>query len=90
MGYDIEKQNVIEPEIIIEDGENLSNHKPAPGLLGGFRGITIWALSAIAGLLTSILMFALFLAAAVIIAVPALVLSLFGKKPNIKIFKYKI
>jgi len=90
MTQEIQKQQVIEPEIINEQGENITRqsedcdipHVAGRGVLTLFGGLF--------AVLAGIAMFVLFLVVAVIVAVPLLILSLFGKKPKIKVFKYKI
>jgi hypothetical protein len=90
MKYEIKKQNIIEPEIINERGENLSRtdacgEAPAGRVPGSLRAI----IGAVAGVLVTVTIFLVFALIAVIIIVPVLLLSLFGKKPDIKIFKYR-
>ena len=78
MANDLKKQDAIEPEIINERGENLTR-PPKSRSSGGVPG----------GLL-AVGMLLIFAVITVIIAVPVLILSLFGRKPNIKIFKFKL
>lgn len=90
MTQELEKQQVIEPEIINEQGENIS-HQSEDCDLSHAAGRTM--LTVFGGLLSAVVgvaMFVLFLAVAVIVAVPLLILSLFGKKTNVKVFKYRI
>jgi len=90
------KQDVIiEPEILDEGGNKITPkpyvaeeeikqkfnpvRKGIMGILGGF--VT---------LVTGAMMFCVFLIVVILFAIPLFILSLFGSKPNIKIFKYKI
>ena len=90
------KQNkVIEPEILDESGNKImpkpyiaeeelkqkfnTVRKGVIGLLGGF-----------VSLVTGAMMFCVFLVIVILFAIPLFILSLFGSKPNIKIFKYRI
>ena len=78
MSNELKKQDAIEPEIINERGENLTRppgRQSAGGVLGGLLAVSM------------LLVFAVI---AVIIAMPMLILSLFGRKPNIRIFKFKL
>ncbi len=84
--YMTNNQKPIEPEILDEAGRPISaapkHEEPRRAVVG--------ILSGIVALLSGIMAFIVFLVIAVIIAVPLFILSLFGKKPNVKIFKYKI
>lgn len=82
-------QTPIEPEILDETGRPISqtrhtsvNDEPRKAVVGILGGIV--------ALLSGIMAFILFAVIAVIVAVPLFILSLFGKKPAVKIFKYKI
>ena len=75
MSKELKRQTAIEPEIINERGENLTRPRPKAAAAGG---------------LGAVVTLAAFMVLAVIIAIPVLILSLFGKKPNIKIFKFKL
>ena len=77
MPHELKKQSAIEPEIINEYGENITRRR------------TSKSSTAAAGLLAVITLM-IFAVITVIIAVPMLILNLLGRKPNIKIFKFKL
>jgi hypothetical protein len=90
MTKDLEKQQVIEPEIINEQGENITRQKEDCDFSRAAGRSVLTVFGGLLATLAGIAMFILFLAVAIIVAVPLLILSLFGKKPNVKVFKYRI
>ena len=90
MTKDLEKQQVIEPEIINEQGENITRQKEDCDFSRAADRSVLTVFGGLLATLAGIAMFILFLAVAIIVAVPLLILSLFGKKPNVKVFKYRI
>ncbi len=90
MTKDLEKQQAIEPEIINEQGENISRQREDCDVSRAAGRTMLTVFGGILAALAGVAMFILFLAVAVLVAVPMLILSLFGKKPNVKVFKYRI
>ncbi len=90
MTKDLEKQQVIEPEIINEQGENISRQSEDCDISRAAGRTMLTVFGGLLAALAGIAMFILFLAVAIVVAVPLLILSLFGKKPNVKVFKYRI
>lgn len=90
MTHDLEKQQVIEPEIINEQGENISRQSEDCDIPHAAGRTMLTIFGGIMATLAGLAMFVLFLVVAAIVAIPLLILSLFGKKPNIKVFKYRI
>ena len=90
MTKDLEKQQVIEPEIINEQGENISRQSEDCDIPRSAGRTMLTVFGGLLATLAGIAMFILFLAVAIVVAVPLLILSLFGKKPNVKVFKYRI
>ena len=91
MTQELEKQQVIEPEIINEQGENISRQREDCDFSRAAGRSVLTVFGGLLSVLAGIAMFVLFLAVAVIVAVPLLILSLFGKKnnmSNIKVFKF--
>ncbi|MDR0953176.1 MAG: hypothetical protein LBM71_03180 [Elusimicrobiota bacterium] len=96
MAQKTKNPQIIEPEVIINgepmltpreesSKQDASRHK-IPTAAFALHGILGGVLTIILG----ILMFLLFIFVAILAAIPMLIMSLFGKKPNIKIFKYRI
>lgn len=90
-----EEQEIIEPEVYDESGRKISS----PGApraesikrdLNPLRKALMGVLGAAAALLSGFMMLCVFLVVFAIMAIPMLILALFGRKPNIKIFKYKM
>ncbi|WP_428066074.1 hypothetical protein [Candidatus Proelusimicrobium volucris] len=90
-----EDLEVIEPEVFDEQGRKISSpgepraesvKRDFDPLRRGLMGV----LGAAAALLSGFMTLCVFLAVFVVMAIPMLILSLFGRKPNIKIFKYKM
>jgi len=84
MKHEMQKPQVIEPEIFIPgNSQPFEQRVHAAEVAGGaLRGVFAFAIAAIT--------FVLFLIVIAVLAVPILILALFGRKPNIKIFKYRI
>jgi hypothetical protein len=86
MKAELAKQAVVEPEILNERGELIT---PGSGVQGRSRGAAVRFLNSLMALLCGFMAFLLFLAVMLILAVPVLILALFGRKTNIKIFNYR-
>ncbi|MDR1123474.1 MAG: hypothetical protein LBL61_02505 [Elusimicrobiota bacterium] len=92
MANEIKKPEVIEPEIFIPGSipgsaqpfERRANAEQAAGGGAGkaLRGLFAFALAAGTCMI--------FLTVLIVLAVPALIMALLGKKSNIKIFKYRL
>ncbi len=90
-----DKPEVIEPEILDENGRTINTEREplqetVKRELNPLRRALMGVLGAVSALLSGFMMLCVFLVVFVFTAVPVLILSLFGKKPNIKVFKYKI
>ena len=90
-----EDQEVIEPEVFDEQGRKISSHGEPRAQkikrdLNPLRRSVMGILGAIAAVLSGFMTLCVFLAVFVVMAIPMLILVLFGRKPNIKIFKYKM
>ena len=90
-----QEREVIEPEVFDERGRKISS----PGApraesikrdLNPLRKALMGVLGAAAALLSGFMMLCVFLVVFAIMAIPMLILWLFGRKPNIKIFKYRM
>jgi hypothetical protein len=93
MTHEIEKQEVIEPEVFDENGQRLDANAPKHNIGSSFGGFARGLLGFVGGTfaaLAGIAAFVLFAFIALVVAIPFLILGLFGRKPNIKVFKYKI
>lgn len=90
-----DKAEVIEPEILDENGRKINaSREPVQETvkreLNPLRRALMGVLGAVSALLSGFMMLCVFLVVFVFTAVPVLVLSIFGKKPNVKVFKYRI
>lgn len=98
MDNELKKQAVVEPEIIDEHGHTVRSNNceghHAEGVKSDLpeqaRRTVVTLLGGAVALISGLMMFILFAVIMVVVAIPMLILSLFGKKPNIKIFKYKM
>lgn len=86
---------VIEPEILDENGRKISTEREpvqetVKRELNPLRRTLLAVLGSVSALLSGFMMLCVFAVVFVFMAVPMLILSLFGKKPNVKVFKYKI
>lgn len=86
---------VIEPEILDENGNPVTvkpyiREEEIKEALNPVRKGIMGVLGAFVSLLSGFMMFCVFAVIFILVAIPMLILSLFGKKPNMKIFKYKI
>ncbi|MDR0645586.1 MAG: hypothetical protein LBG46_00930 [Elusimicrobiota bacterium] len=85
---ELQKIEIIEPEVITPQiGETFERQTYAApnksdSLAGFARAVFTFILGAI--------MLFIFLLVFILLAIPMLLLALFGKKPNVKIFKYRI
>jgi hypothetical protein len=85
---ELQKTDVIEPEVIIPGNDaSFKRHTAAVGSAGNILGRFA---NAVFTVIAGAAMFIIFITVLIIIALPLLVLSLLGKKPNVKIFRYKI
>lgn len=88
MNNESQKPEVIEPEVFMPGNSRpveqyQSGAQAAGSVLGRFvRAVFTLAVTAVT--------FFIFAAVLIVLAIPMLIMALFGKKPNIKIFKYKI
>ena len=84
MRYEMKKPEVIEPEVFIPgDGQPFERRAHAAEAAGrALRGAFAFIVGAA--------VFIIFLTVLAVLALPMLIMALFGKKPNIKIFKYRI
>lgn len=90
-----DKSEVIEPEILDENGRTINTERePVQETikreLNPLRRVLMGVLGAVSALLSGFMMLCVFLVVFVFTAVPVLILSLFGRKPNVKVFKYKV
>lgn len=90
-----DKPEVIEPEILDENGRTINTEREpvqetVKRELNPLRRVLMGVLGAVSALLSGFMMFCVFLVVFVFTAVPVLILSLFGRKPNVKVFKYKV
>jgi hypothetical protein len=85
---ELQKVEIIEPEVITpEDARPFERRVYTTQNNSGFLGNFF---SAVFTFSAGAVMFLAFLAVFILLAAPMLLLNLFGKKPNIKIFKYHI
>jgi len=82
MKRDLSKPAAIEPEILDEHGRQINPPKKRRAQKG--------RLSAVAGLIGIVTAFVLMAGLIIILAVPMLIMALFGKKVNFRIFRYKL
>lgn len=90
-----DKSEVIEPEILDENGRTINTEREpvqetVKRELNPLRRVLMGVLGAVSALLSGFMMLCVFLVVFVFTAVPVLILSLFGRKPNVKVFKYKV
>ncbi len=90
-----DKAGIVEPEILDENGIKINTEREpvqetVKRELNPLRRTLMGVLGAVSALLSGFMMLCVFLAVFVFTAIPMLILSLFGKKPNVKVFKYKI
>lgn len=90
-----DKPEVIEPEILDENGRTINTEREpvqetVKRELNPLRRVLMGVLGAVSALLSGFMMLCVFLVVFVFMAVPVLILSLFGRKPNVKVFKYKV
>lgn len=90
-----QEREVIEPEVFDERGRKISSPREPRAEsvkrdLDPLRRAVMGILGSVAAVLSGFMTLCIFLAVFVIMAIPMLILSLFGRKPNIKIFKYKM
>ena len=82
--YEMQKPQVIEPEVFIPGNpQPFEQRAHAAQAMGGFLR-SAFAFAAAAAV------FVIFLIALAVLALPLLIMALLGKKPDIKIFKYRI
>lgn len=91
----LDKSKVIEPEILDERGVKINaSREPVQEAvkreLNPLRRVLMSALGFAAAALSGFMMLCVFLVVFAVAAIPVLILSLFGKKPDIKVFKYRI
>ena len=82
MSNELKKHDAIEPEIIDESGCVVGAEPPA-----GASAPTVFGMAA--GAIGGFMALVIFIVMAVIVAVPMLIMRIFGKKTEIKIFKYR-
>ena len=90
-----DKPEVIEPEILDENGRTINTEREplqetVKRELNPLRRALMGVVGAVSALLSGFMMLCVFLVVFVFTAVPVLILSLFGRKPNVKVFKYKV
>lgn len=90
-----DKPEVIEPEILDENGRTINTEREpvqeaVKRELNPLRRVLMGVLGAVSALMSGFMMLCVFLVVFVFTAVPVLILSLFGRKPNVKVFKYKV
>ena len=90
-----DKPEVLEPEILDENGRTINTEREpvqetVKRELNPLRRVLMGVLGAVSALLSGFMMLCVFLVVFVFTAVPVLILSLFGRKPNVKVFKYKV
>ena len=91
MSGELQKQQAVEPEIIDENGRRICGGAGVGGApRGGLCGLIAGALGALIAFLCGLAMFAVFIIFAVFAALPLLIMILVGKKPDTKIFRYKL
>ncbi len=90
MTKELEKCQVVEAEVLDEQGRPINQKRESRCFFCAARRGLWGVVGGVFALAAGLIMFILFAAVMIIIAVPLLILSLFGKKPNIKVFKYRI